>query len=103
MRASRDRLLGSMLSLWAIGCATPLTPGGANVRDADDRAVAQCMFVGDLIASKSSGLLNIEAGIEDARVQLRNQAAERAATHIVWGSVTTGVTQTAAGRAYRCP
>jgi len=84
------------------GCATRQTAGGAQVRDADERMVANCEFVGEVAASSGWGGLAANTGLESARNQSRNQAARLGGTHILWATLNMGGLPSASGRAYRC-
>lgn len=81
-------------------CAT-LTPAAKLVRDAEKKSVEKCQFIGDLSSTANwSSSVNMEV----ARTWLRNEAAEKGATHLVWEAFGHGSysTTTVWAKAYRC-
>lgn len=84
------------------GCVTSPTAGGSLVRDADDRMVESCEYIGDVGGSSGWGGAAARRGVESSRNQARNQAADRGGTHIVWSDAAGGYSPSAFGRAYRC-
>ena len=91
---------GALLS----GCATTRSQTAAKVKDADERMVAGCTFVGDVMGTSVLGGLSSSRGVENARTEAAEKAAKAGATHIVWGSVQGSMDGASAnGRAYRCP
>jgi hypothetical protein len=84
-----------------VGCSV-LTPAAKRIRDADDRIVASCTFLGEFTGSSIWNGLAASQGIEDGRNSVRNDAARRGATHIVWSSHASGTLTTVSGRAYDC-
>ena len=101
------RLLLSLLALPAAvccGCAVELTQQGWAVQVADENIVRQCRYIGDVTGQ------SIDAAT--SRNDVRNQAAARGATHVVFVSQTPPVSggatapdtpAEAMARAYICP
>lgn len=84
------------------GCATTLNEKAETLAEADANQVSKCKFLGDVQGSKFSGLAFAESGLKDAKNEVKNNAADLGATHIVWGSISTGATQFASAKAYNC-
>jgi hypothetical protein len=84
-----------------LACAktTPaaLTPEGARVRVSDASGVEGCEYIGDFVASQPSGKA-LPGWL--ATGQVRNRAAERGATNVVWDDQVRG---NLVGKGYRCP
>jgi hypothetical protein len=96
-------LIISLLGLLT-SCATVLTPGGRSMREAEAKGVENCEYLGDLHAASGHTMSGVE-GIENARNMVRNQAAEKGATHIVWTAyspVGAYLAGTVWVKAYRC-
>ncbi len=90
--------------LFCCGCAVDLTRQGWAVQVADENIVRQCRYLGDVTGE------SIDSAT--ARNDVRNHAAARGATHVVFVSQTPPVTggpatpntpAEAMGRAYACP
>jgi hypothetical protein len=64
--------------------------------------VAGCTFLGQVQGSSGWGNLAASQGMENARNEAQEQAAELGATHVVWSNVSGGYSPYATGRAYRC-
>lgn len=74
-----------------------------DVREADEKMVASCTFLGDVTASSSFGGLAQGKGQARARRSAVKRAAEKNATHIVWSNLSSGWGGgNASGRAYKC-
>jgi hypothetical protein len=73
------------------------------VREADDAMVAHCTYLGDVHATSGWGNLVASAGISSAKNSAKKKAAEKGATHIVWGTVVGGYSPSVTAKAYRCP
>ena len=62
-----------------------------DVREADERMVAACTYLGDVQASSAwGGLVAREKGANNARKSVLQKAAEKGATHLVWSTLTGG-------------
>jgi hypothetical protein len=83
----------------ALGCATTLSTRARQVRDADPAMVQQCTFLGDLTGSSNWGGFAKGTGMENAKNEVREKAADLGATHVVFTHTQEGSTS---GRAYRC-
>lgn len=87
------------------GCATGRSEAAAKVKDADEKAVANCVYLGDVSGSSGATAIGIatDTSVENAQNDAAEQAAAMGATHVVWGSFSSGKTTTISGRAYKCP
>lgn len=105
--------VGAALALALAGCGTyqDLTPGARSVTATTARPSNSCKSLGSLTGKgggASGGYVSNESLIEYAINDLRNQAAELGATHVVYSSPTMGGnagTTTSAmvmGEALRC-
>jgi len=84
------------------GCATSPSRDAAKVKEADERMVASCQFLGSVQGSSGWGGLAASTGTQNARNEAQEQAARLGATHVVWAAAAGGFAPSAAGRAYRC-
>ncbi|MDD2341570.1 MAG: hypothetical protein PHV54_01600 [Tolumonas sp.] len=81
------------------GCAA--SPKYA-VLDADENMVKSCVFVESVSGTSGVGGLFASQGVSSAKNEAKSQAASAGATHIVWSSVSGGMTASVSGNAYRC-
>jgi len=82
------------------GCATMLSVWAAKIADTDEASVAGCEFVGQV--KGSWGTLAASTGMETARNEARENAAELGATDIVWRSASVGYPPYMSRTAYVC-
>jgi hypothetical protein len=88
------------------GCSMAPTERAAAVRDADDRMVASCQYVGDVEGSSGwGGPLTGKQGMNNSHNEARDKAAALGATHVVWTSVSGNMHDGSmvSAKAYRCP
>ena len=99
----------SALALFSLsGCAAPISQAGKSVIDVNIIDVQElkehgCENFGDLEASSGWGNAMAAVGIRSAKNTIRNEAAKRGATHVVWTNQSGGFVSFVHGRAYRCP
>lgn len=93
--------LTAVLAAMLFGCATNARQG-ASVADADQATIAGCAFAGSVSGTSGVGALAASTGINNAKNQARDQAAQLGASHIVWLSVVGGFTPNVSGSAYKC-
>lgn len=96
------RTLFLVFTMFASGCATAPSPRASVVQDADQKLVANCQFAGSVSGTSGWGNMAASAGINNAKNQARDQAAQLNATHIVWLSVEGGYSPAVSGSAYIC-
>jgi len=84
------------------GCETTPSTEAAKVSDADEKAVVDCRFVGEVQGSSGWGNLAASTGMENAKNEAREKAAKLGATNVVWQSISGGYSPYASGRAYAC-
>jgi hypothetical protein len=84
------------------GCATSLSANAMKVQDADMTMMERCKFVGDVQGSSGWGNLAASAGMQNAKNEAREMAAEMGATHVIWTGVAGGYSPFATGKAYMC-
>ena len=90
-----------MISTVLLLAALTITP--EQVRDADDRMVAECELLEDVTGKSGwGGGFGTTMGIKGAKKSARKKAAKRGGTHIVWGQITNGMLTTIQARVYRC-
>ena len=70
--------------------------------DADENTVKSCLFVESVSGTSGVGGLFASQGVANAKNEARSQAADAGATHIVWSSVSGGMTASVSGNAYKC-
>jgi hypothetical protein len=95
-------LIFASAALLATGCATTPSPAAANVVDADETMVAACRFLGEVHGSSGWGNVAASSGMENAKTEAKEKAAQMGATHVVWHTVSGGYSPYATGRAYSC-
>ncbi len=94
-----------VLPLVLVGCATTPTPGAVAIKDADQKMVENCQFVGDVMGTSPLGIVFGGLSTANAREIAQGDAAARGATHMVWAAVmppSLGSGAVASGKAYRC-
>lgn len=89
-------------SLLLTACTTSLSPAAAMIQDADERMVSQCKFIGALEGSSGFGNMSAGIGMTNSKNEVREEAAKRSATHVVWRSIQGGEMPFATGLAYAC-
>ena len=93
-------LAGALLVM--TGCATSLSTRAIKVQDADMTVMEKCIFLGDVQGSSGWGNLAASAGMQNAKNEAREMAAEMGATHVIWTGVAGGYSPFATGKAYKC-
>lgn len=92
-----------VLLLVLAGCATAPSPQAVAVRDADQKMVEGCEFVGSVSGHSMLGPIFGSAAEDSAKAEATNAAAERGATHLVMQDYGMGAMGGyARGQAYRC-
>lgn len=99
--------MGVVFACMAVaGCVTTVSPEAMKIKEADENMVKECEFLGDVRGSSGwGGPLGGDTGLDDAKMQIRNQAAARKATHVVWRDVSAGTSKTMTyvnARIYSC-
>lgn len=98
-----NRMLVAALCAGLAGCASssPVV-SSSGVRDADSAMVTPCTYLGEVQGSSGWGNLAAAKGMENAKKDVREDAAKLGATHVVWANVQGAYTASASGKAYRC-
>ena len=91
--------------LFLPGCASIRSEAAAKVRDADEKTVANCVYLGDVSGSSGATAIGIanDTSVGNAQNDAAEKAASMGATHVVWGRFSGGPSTTIQGRAYKCP
>lgn len=91
-------------ALIGFSCVSVPPPEAAAIREADQKIVESCTFLGDVAGSSMMSNMAAERGRQNAKTGALKQAAKLGATHVVWTSITSGMDQgsQANGKAYRC-
>jgi len=84
------------------GCATTLSPEARDVRQAPPEKVDDCDYIGMAQGSSGFGNLASQVGMENARNEVREKAADMGGTDVVWVNVSGGFASSASGRVYDC-
>ena len=101
IRVARPALAFAVLLAQAltVGCVTPRSGPASRVREADDKMVAGCVYLGEVYGT-GGGPTDI--AIENAKTEAFEQASGKGATHVVWNALVPGKQSTVSGKAYRC-
>ena len=91
-----------LCSMICSGCATTLSTSGLSVREADEKMVTECRFLGSVQGSSGFGNVAASVGMQNAKNQAIERAAGMGATHIVFGDIRGGYSPSVQGRAYTC-
>ena len=83
-------------------CTTTLSSRASSVITADNSMVLDCKFLGETQGSSGWGNIAASQGMQNARNEAQEKAAELGATHIVWITISGGYSPFAVGRAYQC-
>jgi hypothetical protein len=84
------------------GCAT-MSPKAVGIREADERMVAGCKFLGTAEGNSLWGGVVQAAALENAKAEALNKAAAMGTTHLIWTKIDAGWWgQRVWGRAYEC-
>jgi hypothetical protein len=95
-------LLASFVSLSLYGCVSA-SPKAQSIKEADERMIANCEFLGTISSSSGWGGVAREGGLQNAKNDALNKAAEKGATHLIWTNVDESWwSPRVAGRAYLC-
>lgn len=85
------------------GCATSRSYAASKVKDADERMVSGCSFLGEVQGSSLLGGHRIETAVRNAKNMAAESAARMGATFVLWKNVESNAAGTFAfGRAYKC-
>lgn len=84
------------------GCASTASDQAKQIRDADQKMVADCQYLGDVYGSSGVGGINASIGMENAKIEAKEKAVKLNATHIDWSEVSGGMSPSAYGKAYNC-
>jgi len=86
------------------GCAVKMSPAAARIQEADSHFVREsnCKYVKEVHGVAGFTHFTLLQGIEDAKSEAREQAAEKGATHIVWTDIKAGEFPFVSGKAYLC-
>ncbi len=95
-------LIVGICALIVSGCATVPSPSASKIYDADEQLVSNCKFIGNVNGTSGWGNLAASTGINNAKNEAREQAAQLKATHIFWTAVNGGYSPNVSGNAYFC-
>jgi hypothetical protein len=84
------------------GCATRLPSSAFNIREADEKMICNCKYLGDVHGSSGWGNLAASTGIQNAKIEALKMASQLGATHVQWTSISGGYSPYVNGRAYMC-
>ncbi|WP_439606839.1 hypothetical protein [Hydrogenophaga sp.] len=100
------KILAPLLMVALVGCAAPSShvASSSSIKPADERQVAQCKYLDDIVGTSAWYGMFASQGSENARQEALIRAEKIGATHIVWNQPTVlhGSTSVS-GKAYRCP
>jgi hypothetical protein len=85
-----------------VGCATTASKDGQAIQESDGSSLESCKFLGTFNGSSGWGNLAQSTGMKNAQNDVRDQAAEAGATHLVWTNINGGYAPNVSGKAYRC-
>jgi hypothetical protein len=95
-------LLMPFVSLSIYACVSA-TPKAQLIKEADERMIINCEFLGAISSSSGWGGLAREGGLQNAKNDALNKAAEKGATHFIWTTIDESWgSPRVSGRAYRC-
>lgn len=83
-------------------CATTLSSAASRIQPADQSTIAGCTFVGDVSGSSGWGNLAASQGMQNAKNEGLERAANMGATHVIWANIAGGYSPYATGKAYKC-
>jgi len=83
----------------ASACVTARSGAASRIREADDKMVEGCTYVGEVYGSGGGPT---DVAIENAKTEAFEQAARQRATHVVWNALVPATRATVSGKAYRC-
>lgn len=93
----------ALLVMAMAACSTAPSQHAASVKEADDKMVADCEFLGSVSGfSGFGGPGGSGIGMARSKNSAREQAADKGATHVVWLTVAGGYNSSATGKAYKC-
>lgn len=84
------------------GCSTKLSYQASLIQDADLHQISNCKYLGDVDGTSGFGNLAASTGINNAKNEAREKAANINATHIIWTTVSGGYSPFVSGKAYQC-
>lgn len=96
------KLTAILATLIVSGCATTLSPTATRVREADEKTVSECKFLGSVQGSSGFGNIAASVGMQNAKNEATEKAAALGATHVVFGEIRGGYSPSVQGRAYAC-
>lgn len=95
------RRLGFLcLLVFLTGCVLKPSYRAQQIRPAYPEMVVDCTLLGGVTGT--SDIAYTEYGLQKAKYEALDKAAQLGATHIVWTELTDKIRATAQGRAYRC-
>ena len=100
-----ERLLKTSVLLIAaisFGCASPVSEQASLIKDADEKMVTECSYLGDVQGSSGVGGMMASQGMTNSKNEAKEQAVKLKATHVLWKDISGGYSPSASGRAYDC-
>lgn len=98
-------VIATALGLVVSGCAHQPgeAVGSSSVQAATAAQVAGCAYIDDLVGTSALYGLFAAQGMDNARADVLQRAAQAGATHVVWGAPVPGHGSTGtSAKAYRC-
>jgi hypothetical protein len=84
-------------------CSTAPSQRAAQIKDADEKMVEACTYVGEVEGTSIwGGPGGHGAAMNNSKNEARDQAAKLGATHVVWSPMSQSTLTAISGRAYRC-
>jgi hypothetical protein len=95
-------ILPPVVALLFGACATAPSRDARRIVETDPSGVSNCRYIKEVHGSSGWGGLAASTGIENAKNEALDEAAEAGATHVVWSSLVGGFGPSASGKAYGC-
>ena len=84
------------------GCSSTASLSALNIKSAEQKTVETCSYLGNVQGSSGLGGMAASQGMENAKIEAKESAANIGATHIVWSNISGGFSPSVFGKAYKC-
>lgn len=91
-----------VVMVFVSSCSSTASLSAMAIKPADQKTVDLCDYLGDVQGSSGFGGVAASKGMDNSKIEAKENAAKMGATHIVWSNISGGFSPSAFGKAYKC-